>query len=146
MRRVLILCFVALLLFSVASALGAKKGLYRGSVVGNESYNMQVRVKKGRVTQFLAEVKATCSGIGDIVVSVVYPPVGARDGASLKIRKNGKFRATFVGNPIVPDDIRTITGRFRRNSVRGTIKVAGPCTGDARYTAKHLGSNSRVAG
>jgi hypothetical protein len=97
---------------------------------------MQVRVKNNRVTQFLAEVNASCGEIGNLFVSVVYPPVGARSGSSIRINSNNRFRATFVGNPAVPDDIRTITGRFRGSSVAGTIRVVGPCTGDARYTAR----------
>jgi hypothetical protein len=136
-RRVFALCSVALLLFAVASAFGARRGLYRGSVVGDSAHhNMQVRVKNGRVTQFLAEVNADCYTIGSLFVSVVYPPVGARSGSSIRIRRNGKFSATFVGNPAVPDDIRTITGRFRGSSVAGTIRVVGPCTADARYRAR----------
>jgi hypothetical protein len=134
-RRILALGVTALVLFSATSAFGVDNGLYRGSVVGDSSQDLRVKVRNGRVTKFLANVYASC-GYANLFISVVYPPVGARSGASIRINSNNRFRATFVGNPAVPDDIRTITGRFQRSSVTGTIKVVGPCTSDDQYTAR----------
>ena len=128
------LCIAALVLFFATAAFGAGDGLYKGSVTGDSGQDLRVQVKNGRVTKFLANVDANCE-FATLAISVVYPPVGARPGASIKIRSNNTFKATFVGNPAVPDDIRTITGTFRGSSVNGTIKVVGPCTSDDRYRA-----------
>ena len=80
-------CATALLHVFAATSLGAGNGLYKGSVVGDAGKDLRVKVKDGRVTKFLANVDANC-GFADLPVSVVYPPVGARPDASIKIRGN----------------------------------------------------------
>ncbi|HEY5977520.1 MAG TPA: hypothetical protein VIT85_06655 [Solirubrobacterales bacterium] len=134
LRKIVSVCALTAVLVAATAAFGAENGLYRGSVVGDSGQDLRVKVKNGRVVKFLANVDASC-GFADLTISVVYPPVGAPENSSIRIRGNGKFKATFVGNPEVPDDIRTIAGKFNGRNVNGTIKVVGPCTSEDRYRA-----------
>lgn len=121
----------ALLLAPVAQA--AKNGTYKGSVNGDESATVTVKVKDGRVTKVVANVYASC-GLENFIITVAFPPVGKK-GATGKITGN-KFKVVFKGSPDVEDDKRTVTGTFSGSKVTGSIVVEGLCSADVDYTAK----------
>lgn len=123
-----------LALLAASVALGAGNGTYKGSVKGDKSQHVTVKVKKNRVTKFTSNLYASC-GTTNLTITVAYPPAGAKKGTSAKI-KNGRFRAVFKGSPDVDDDKRTVSGKFTGKSVSGAVKVEGLCSADARYSAK----------
>jgi hypothetical protein len=132
--RTLVATALTLALFaSLASAAG--DGTYKGSVVGDSSQDITVKVKKNRVNKFVAHVYASC-GLTNMMITVAYPPAGAKKGTSAKIKDNGRFKAVFKGSPDVEDDKRTITGRFKGRNVTGRILVEGLCSSDDKYSAK----------
>jgi len=114
-------------------ALGAANGTYKGNVVGDESAEVTVKVKDGKVTKFVANVYASC-GYENFIITVAYPPVGMQ-GAKAKI-VNNKFKVVFKGSPDVEDDKRTVTGTFAGKRVTGSIEVEGLCSADVTYAAK----------
>jgi hypothetical protein len=114
-------------------ALAAGNGTYKGTVKGDKSLAVTVKVKNDRVTKFVGTVYASC-GYTNLLITVAYPPAGKR-GASAKI-KDGRFRVVFKGSPDVEDDKRTVTGRFSGKSVSGAMKVEGLCSAEAKYSAK----------
>lgn len=121
----------ALLLAAPASA--AQDGTYKGNVDGDESAEVTVKVKDGKVTKIVANVYASC-GYENFIITVAFPPVG-RKGATAKI-VNNKFKTVFKGSPDVEDDKRTVTGSFAGAKVTGSIVVEGLCSADVTYTAK----------
>lgn len=123
---------VAAMLLAPA-ALGAGNGTYKGNVDGDESAEVTVKVKDGKVTKFVANVYASC-GYENFIITVAYPPVGMQ-GAKAKIANN-KFKVVFKGSPDVEDDKRTVTGTFAGKRVTGSIEVEGLCSADVTYTAK----------
>ena len=133
LRRLLI---AALVVTAVAApvALAAGDGKYKGSVPGDSSQDVVVKVKDDRVTKIVAHVYGSC-GYSNLMLTVAYPPAGAKKGTSAKI-KNGKFKVVFKGSPDVEDDKRTVTGTFNGRNVGGKIKVEGLCSIDKEYSAK----------
>jgi hypothetical protein len=132
LRRLVIACLVSAAV-AAPVALAAGSGKYKGSVTGDESAKVTVKVKDNRVTKFVANVYASC-GYSNLIITVAYPPVGKK-GATAKI-KNGKFKVVFKGSPDVEDDKRTVSGAFNGKKVSGKIKVEGLCSADERYSAK----------
>jgi hypothetical protein len=133
LRRLVIACLV-LVAVAAPVALAAGDGKYKGHVKGDESAKVTVKVKDNRVTKFVANVYASC-GYSNLIITVAYPPAGAKKGTSAKI-KNGKFKAVFKGSPDVEDDKRTVSGTFNGKKVSGKIKVEGLCSVDKQYSAK----------
>ena len=108
LRRLTVLC-LALAAIAAPVALAAGDGKYKGSVKGDESQDVTVKVKDDRVKKFVAHVYASC-GLSNLMITVAYPPAGAKKGTSAKIKKGGKFKVVFKGSPDVEDDKRTVTG------------------------------------
>jgi hypothetical protein len=133
LRRLLI-AFLAIAAVATPVALAAGNGKYKGSVKGDESQDVVVKVKDDRVTKFVGHVYASC-GLSNFIITVAYPPAGAKKGTSAKIKDNGKFRVVFKGSADVEDDRRTITGKFTGKKVSGRILVEGPCDSDDQYSA-----------
>ena len=125
---------VALVLTAVASAtaLAVTNGTYKGTIDGDTA-PVTVKVKNGRLAKFNASIYASC-GLDNFLITVAYPPAHQR-GKTAPI-KNNRFKVVFTGDPSVEDDKRTVTGRFVRNKVKGSIKVEGVCSADGTYTAK----------
>jgi spermidine/putrescine-binding protein len=134
-RPFLLLALLAALAAALLApaALGAANGLYKGNVTGDESAEVKVKVKDGRVTKFTANVYASC-GYENFIISVAYPPVG-KEGATAKIKGN-KFKVVFKGSPDVEEDKRTVSGTFAGSKVTGSILVEGLCSADVTYSAK----------
>jgi hypothetical protein len=132
LRRLLLVC-LATALVAVPVALAAGNGKYKGTIKGDDSLDVTVKVKDNRVTKFTGSVYASC-GLSNFIITVAYPPAGKK-GATAKI-KDGKFKVVFRGSPDVEDDKRTVTGKFNGKKVSGSIKVEGPCSADEQYSAK----------
>ncbi len=134
LRRLVIAC-LAVAAVAAPVALAAGNGKYKGSVKGDESQDVVVKVKDNRVTKFTATVYGSC-GLSNLLLTVAYPPAGAKKGTSAKIGKGSKFKVVFKGSPDVEDDKRTVTGTFNGKKVSGKIKVEGLCGVDKQYSAK----------
>lgn len=133
LRRLVIAC-LATAAVAAPVALAAGNGKYKGSVKGDESQDVVVKVKDNRVTKFVGHVYGSC-GYTNLMLTVAYPPAGAKKGTSAKI-KNGKFKVVFKGSPDAEDDKRTVKGTFNGKKVSGKIKVEGLCSVDKQYSAK----------
>jgi hypothetical protein len=136
MRRRALTLPLLLVALAPAGALAARAAvkIYRGRTEGRSA--VAVKVGDGRVTSFRASVHAAC-GSSNLLITIAYPPAGARRGTSAPIR-NGAFRVTYRSDPSLDpdDDRRTLTGRFGRGGrLSGAIRVAGLCSADETYTA-----------
>jgi hypothetical protein len=134
LRRLTIAC-LATVAIAAPVALAAGDGKYEGGIVGDEGQEVTVKVKDNRVTKFVGHVYASC-GLSNLIITVAYPPAGAKKGTAAKIGKGGKFKAVFKGSKDVEDDKRTVTGKFKGKQVTGHIEVEGPCSADDDYSAK----------
>ena len=128
---------LALALLAPFAALAAKATTktYKGRTNGGEA--VTVKVKNGRMTSFKGSVHASC-GTANLLITVAYPPSGAKKGTSAPIRKHA-FKVTYRSDPTLDpeDDKRTLAGTFAKNGkLTGTIKIRGLCTADASYSAK----------
>ena len=137
-RRLIVLLALVACAVIPAAALAARVAptvTYRGKTAGRS--DVTVKVRDGRVTSFKGAVYASC-GTTNLLITIVYPPAGARRGTSAAIR-GGAFRATYQSDPELEpqDDRRTISGRFGRGGgLTGAIRVRGLCTADTTYSAR----------